>query len=229
MMPGEWRQREILRYLGYKAKDVPDPAVLSLIGEMAGVLAEQMEPGRVFRIFPVEGVKEGQVDLGFSVIHSRDLAKNLEGCSQAAFLAATLGSRTERLVQRYRRMQMSRAVVFEAVCTEAIERYCDGCEEEIRRMLGPGWGLRPRFSPGYGDFPLEYQRELLGVLDAAKRIGLTLTDSLLMAPSKSVTAVIGVYEAADMPGGCGRGEDLPGRGAHGCAGCGKEDCAYRRN
>ena len=101
--------------------------------------------------------------------------------------------------------------------------------EEIRRMLGPGWGLRPRFSPGYGDFPLEYQRELLGVLDAAKRIGLTLTDSLLMAPSKSVTAVIGVYEAADMPGGCGRGEDLTGRGAHGCAGCGKEDCAYRRN
>ena len=54
-----------------------------------------------------------------------------------------------------------------------------------------GYFLRPRFSPGYGDFPLEFQRNIGDLLQMAKNIGITLTDSLLMMPSKSVTAVIG--------------------------------------
>ncbi len=215
----DWELREILRYLGYKTKDVPDQAVLDMIQEMKSLLREHMQPRRVFRIFPIVGIEEGTVDLGFSVIRSKNLAKNLAGCTQAAFLAATLGSGTERLVQKYRKMQMSKAVVLEAVCTEAIEKYCDSCEAEIRSALGEGWKLRPRFSPGYGDFPLEYQRQMIGVLDTAKRIGLTLTDSLLMMPSKSVTAVIG---AAAEEGACAE----PNRG---CRACEKADCAYRKD
>ena len=90
--------------------------------------------------------------------------------------------------------------------------------EEIRREAAErGLFLRPRFSPGYGDFSLEHQREFFRILEVQKKIGVTLTESLLMMPSKSVTAVIGLSE----------------ENTHcmlqGCEACGKRDCSFRRN
>ena len=73
-----------------------------------------------------------------------------------------------------------------------IEKWMDETEDEIRKELAPGESLVSRYSPGYGDFPLAAQRTLLALLDAPRRAGVSLTDSLLMVPSKSVSAVIGV-------------------------------------
>ena len=55
-------------------------------------------------------------------------------------------------------------------------------------------GTKPRFSPGYGDFDISYQKNIFSCLNSEKYIGLTLTDSMLMVPSKSVTAVVGLTE-----------------------------------
>lgn len=212
----ELNRREILRYLGYKSGNEPDERTRDLMEDVIGELMEHVEPKHVYRVFSVNSVTEDTVDLGFTAIRSRQLAGNLKGCRQVVFLAATLGNAPEFLLQKYNRLLVSRAVMFQAAATEAIEKYCDACEDEIRRELGEGSFLRPRFSPGYGDFPLEFQRELLQVLEATKRIGLTLTDSLLMVPSKSVTAVIGVSrEDTD----CHR---------KGCEICEKTNCLYRR-
>lgn len=68
----------------------------------------------------------------------------------------------------------------------------DSIEDDIRAELAPGESLVARYSPGYADFPLSAQRELLALLDAPRKVGVSLTDSLLMVPSKSVSAVIGV-------------------------------------
>lgn len=92
----------------------------------------------MYRIFPIRQVTEDAVDFGFTCIHSRNLAKNLKGCGQAAFLAATLGSGIEHLLWKYNRLQVSRAVVLQAVAVEAIEEYCDACEEEILAALSSG-------------------------------------------------------------------------------------------
>lgn len=85
-----------------------------------------------------------------------------------------------------------------------------------KEYLEKGLYLRPRFSPGYGDFPLSAQKEILDGLEAGKRIGITLTEGYLMMPSKSVTAVIGVSRT---PAACT---------IEGCEACGKKDCAFRR-
>ena len=79
--------------------------------------------------------------------------------------------------------------MFDALATERIEALCDVFCEDIEKEYGK---TRPRFSAGYGDLPLELQREIFSVLDCPKSIGLTLTDSLLMSPSKSVTAIVGI-------------------------------------
>ena len=86
----------------------------------------------------------------------------------------------------------SDAFVLQAIGAAAIESWTDEVEDEIRCELRDGETLASRYSPGYGDYPLEAQRRLFALLDAPKKIGVSLTDNLIMVPSKSVSAVIGV-------------------------------------
>ena len=80
-----------------------------------------------------------------------------------------------------------------------IEAYCDACQKELSTEAAKeGLYLRSRFSPGYGDFSLDYQKELLILLDAPKRIGLTVTDSMMLTPTKSVTAVMGLTAEKEL-------------------------------
>ena len=66
----------------------------------------------------------------------------------------------------------------------------DELEERLRLEVEvEGKKLKPRRSPGYGDLPLELSRRILDELDATKKIGVSITDSNLLVPSKSVTAI----------------------------------------
>ena len=80
----------------------------------------------------------------------------------------------------------------QAIGAAMIERLMDNAEELIRQELAPGEELISRYSPGYGTFPLSAQRELLALLDAPLSVGVSLTDTMLMVPSKSVSAIIGI-------------------------------------
>ena len=82
-------------------------------------------------------------------------------------------------------------------------------------MQAEGKFLKPRFSPGYGDLPLEMQRDIFRVLDCSRKIGLTLNESLLMSPSKSVTAIVGIG-----------GEEYQ-KEKNKCGACPNLDCAFR--
>ncbi|MFR4384234.1 MAG: vitamin B12 dependent-methionine synthase activation domain-containing protein [Phascolarctobacterium sp.] len=93
-----------------------------------------------------------------------------------------------------------------------IESYCD----DIQSKVDTGNLKQSGFSPGYGDWPLEEQKLLFPILDCAKRIGLTLTDGMMMAPSKSVTAIIGLSEDV----ACVWNK---------CMTCGNVNCPYRSN
>ena len=82
----------------------------------------------------------------------------------------------------------------QAIGAERIEALCDSLCEELKSSLKTeGKTSKPRFSPGYGDLPLSFQKDVFRVLEPEKRIGLTLNASLLMSPTKSVTAIIGIY------------------------------------
>lgn len=99
-----------------------------------------------------------------------------------------------------------------------MEDYLDEWQEELRKeMEREGYYFRPRFSPGYGDFSIAHQGEILRLLDSAKKIGLSMTESSMLIPTKSVTAVIGLSR-----------EDIKCH-RKGCEVCGKTDCAFRRD
>ena len=150
-------------------------------------------------------------------ITSRNLAKNMKGCTQVVMLGATLGVEVDMLMKRYSLTEMSRTVVLQACAAAMLEEYLNNWQKSLKEeMTSQGYFLRPRFSPGYGDFSILHQKDILGMLDCAKKIGLTMTDSYMMSPTKSVTAIIGISTEK---------ERCP---ISGCEACGKKDCAYRR-
>ncbi len=129
-----------------------------------------------------------QVDLGFAKVESSALAKNLSGCKDAFVFAVTLGHSVDRMLSRLSRLSPAEFFVCDGICSALAENVCDEAEKVIKGNLD----CKPRFSPGYGDLDISVQRDVLTSLNAEKLLGITLTDSNLMIPQKSITAVVGI-------------------------------------
>ena len=160
-----------------------------------------------------ECLKEAEVDLDSIKIQSFDLANALLGCDKAVVFAATVGLDIDRLIKKYSNITPSKALMLSAIGTERIESLCEVFCSEI---LKDNCKITTRFSPGYGDLSINYQKDIIKMLEASKLIGLCLNDSLIMSPSKSVTAIVGI--------GKGAGEKFK----KDCLNCENKDCLYRR-
>lgn len=218
--------REMFRYMGYGGKE-PDPEVASEAELCLSRLLEETEPKTVWRRFPLELESGDIIRIEGMEIRSSALYRNLADCREVFLMAATLGLSPDRMTARAQAAgRVSRAVMLQAAAAALIEEVCDELNERLRMEAArEGKSLRPRFSPGYGDFRLEHQTELFRILEVQKRIGVTLTEHLLMMPSKSVTAVIGI---SDMPPDTQCGEQGE-RQTSGCAACDRTDCSFRKN
>lgn len=210
-------RKEIFRYLGYKNTE-PDEGMKELTEAVLKETVKAADFKYLYRQYPLELSEEEKVDAVCFRTKSRNLSKNLGGCEEILILAATLGAGCDRLIQKYTRLSMTRAVIAQAAAAALLEAECDElCTRLSEEYEKKGWFFRPRFSPGYGDFSLDCQESLLEALGAGKQIGIRLTDSCLMMPSKSITAVMGMSRE---PYKCQ---------VKGCEACGKTDCEYRRN
>ncbi len=169
---------EIYRYAGMKAD------FYNLVDECIKESADVLSYNVCYCKFPIK-IAEKSIDLFFAKTESADLAKNLQGCNQILVFAATVGVGIDRLILKYSKISPVKALIFQAIGAERTESLCNTFCGEIKG--------RPRFSPGYGDLPLELQKDIFSALDCQK-IGLTLNESFLMSPSKSVTAIIGIDE-----------------------------------
>ena len=191
-------RKEIIRYLGYRGSH-PEPEVLREIEYCTRELEKAAEPRFIYERFELTrkaGDGDGEIlCMAGLEIRSRDLAKNLSGCKAVYMMAATIGPGPDMLVRRASVGRMSRVVIYQAAGAAMIENWCDLINGRIRReAYKEGLYTRPRFSPGYGDLPLEMQRDIARILNMPKEIGVSLTENLLMTPSKSVTALIGASE-----------------------------------
>lgn len=191
-------------------------AVSDLLDECIAEIGDRLTFKVCFDEFKISRTSSG-TDLGFMHTKSKSLAKNLDGCGKIIVFAATVGLEPDRLIARYGKVSPVKSVAFQAIGAERIESLCDLFEDEIREYARKSGGfLRPRFSAGYGDFEIEAQKEIFKALDCERKIGITLNDSMLMSPSKSVTAIIGI---SDVPSEKCKAS---------CSVCGKTDCEYRK-
>ena len=112
----------------------------------------------------------------------------MSGCKEAYVFSVTTGIGVDRLLSRLNLLSQSRHFITDALSSAAVESFCD----YVNEMLAKDKKTKPRFSPGYGDLPLEIQPDILKVLSADKTLGITLNESLFMTPVKSITAIMGV-------------------------------------
>lgn len=208
----EWNRKEIIRYARAKSDD---PRITALID---ACIAEA-KPLLDYRLsYTIDDIVREDDTLSFCGINTAStvIKKAVDGCEKIILFAATIGARFDRLITRYGRLEPSKALIFQAIGAERIESLCDAfCDTIITELNASGKSLRQRVSPGYGDIPLEMQRQIFQILDCERRIGLTLNESLLMSPSKSVTAIVGV------------GSDRH-TSTNPCDGCNRPDCIYKK-
>lgn len=184
--------KEVLRYAG-GGQLAPDPVWAERVEEAIEKAGELIMPRFCYRFFSIERKASGIQVLGTTLLLTgKALKKHLEDAESLVLIAATAGYELERLILKTSKTDLTRSLLLDACGTAAVEEICDQAEEEIRASLPVGSVLTSRFSPGYGDLPLCVQPDFLNVLDAQRRIGLQVTESLILTPRKSVTAVMGV-------------------------------------
>ena len=182
------REEEILRYAGCRSAD---NELLTLLQSCINELSDKLTYTVCYTQLPVT-IDEDQCHFGVFSVRSKHLAANLKDCQWVILFAATIGVQIDRLITKYGRLSATKALLLQAIGTERIESLCDVFCNDIANEMNVD--VRPRFSPGYGDLPLTLQRDIFAILDCPKRIGLSLNNSLLMSPSKSVTAFIGISQ-----------------------------------
>lgn len=203
------RRREVIHYLGGAGKKIP-PELDALIDEVIEEAKALVRPATVFREVPV---LKTPPSAGGVPLLGRDINAHLCGCETAFLLAATVGLSVSRRLEFLMKTDMQRAVILDAAATAAVESLCDWALREMEKTRPH---LTTRFSCGYGDFPVSVQTSFVSALDTHRRIGLSVTKSMMLVPQKSVTAVIGV-----LPGP--RAKENTKR----CASCAlRESCAF---
>ncbi len=175
-------KNEILRYMkgGREASALVDEALSLSWDRLSYRVCYRVDPCRV---------SYKAVETPYVTWESVSLSKALTDCDSVVTFAATLGIELDRLIARFGYTSPVRALSLSAVGSERIEALADAFCRDMAREYGR---LSMRFSPGYGDFPLEAQTTVFSLLSPQKTIGLSLTDLGTMTPEKSVTALIGV-------------------------------------
>ncbi|MBD5093871.1 MAG: methionine synthase [Subdoligranulum sp.] len=207
-LPGQPDIPQALRYLG--VPDAGDAALHALLQRAEQTLRGAARPRAV-------SLRAGREGLA-GCLQGGDIARHLEGCDTCVLLACTLGAGVDAAQRAANAADMAYAVVLDALASVLAEQIADAAENTLREQAqAEGLFLTGRFSPGYGDYPIELQNELLRLVDAPRKIGLCATPTHLLTPRKSITAVLGLA-----------GHPVTGKRA-GCAHCAlRERCAYRK-
>ena len=199
--------QEAIRYLGSARVPVND-TMTALMEECEKLVLEAAVPKFRYEVrdLPWPDIMAGE-----------DVGRHLDGCEKAVLMCATLGAGVDKLLRVMQVQDMAKAVVIDALASVAIEQVCEKFDDLIHEEY-PDWYQTFRISPGYGDYPIEMQRNVLQLLDAPRKIGLTVNDSMLLVPTKSETAVMGLSR-----------EPIK-KGPRGCATCNlKETCQFRKS
>ena len=209
-------RKEALRYLGYK-KNAPDERVEELMDECEELVLKTAVPRFIYKKFDFTVNEDGVAFKNTSmVLPGESIKKHLYKCDSAICMAVTISEGIDRQLRVLQLTDMAKALVFDSLASVAVEQACDKVEELLREEY-PDYYQTFRFGLGYGDLPISLQGQFLHVLNAPKQIGLNVSSTDMLTPTKSVTAVIGLSK-----------NPIPQR-ARGCQTCSmNKKCQFRQ-
>jgi hypothetical protein len=198
---GSVSRSEVLRYLGYQGQPLSpelDRRIDDTVARCIRIARSRMcMASYAVREIGAQGVALEGCTLRLT---GHDIVEHLADASEVMLFATTLGAGIDRELRRLSLTDALEQVIFDAAATALVERATDAAEARARAYAAEANAYTSwRFSPGYGDLPLGAQGDFLAALDATRQLGITLTPSDLMVPTKSVTALVGIHPTA-QPG-----------------------------
>ena len=190
---------KVHRYFGYDDSNYPSDRTAAMMEKENRWLVDNACPRGTYGIFPCELVSDGKVKVGSEYFESVVLRMHMTGSLAAAVMAVTMGENVDtQISELMEKGNMARGYILNGLASAAADCAADSVETQIRNELAkptdiiePGWKTTLRFSPGYAEFILENQRGIFNLIQP-ERIGISLNQSYLMKPLKSITAVIGI-------------------------------------
>lgn len=214
----EINKEEVLRYLGYKGQ-VVDDNIMNIIDECREEIKTVITPREIHQYNDIKIIDEGVEVLDTNLIlYGNDIKNHLKDSKKCVLMAVTLGNDIEKRTRLYEKTNLTKALILDACATTAVEEICDIVENCVKEKVEiQGKDITFRYSPGYGDLPLEVQNNFLRALDAQRKIGLTVSENNLLFPRKSVTAIIGIID---------KGTEKNKKSCKECSNY--ENCSFRR-
>lgn len=192
----EVNRNEVLRYLGYKKGDIGE-SISQLIDECIEEIKKYSNYKYTYKLFTIKKLEE-EIELLNSnlILRGLDISHHLKDSTVCAVLGVTLGSLIDTKIKLYEKTNLTKALILDACASTAIEWVCDEASNKIKEEALNDYdlGITYRYSPGYGDFAIDIQPEIINALEAQKKIGLTVTETNILIPRKSVTAIIGFQD-----------------------------------
>lgn len=213
---GQLDKNEALRYMGHRGEDI-DEQLDKLITKCEKEVLSCVKPRFVYKVCDISREEKGILVKDTNLfLTGNSIKKHLDGCDKAVLMAVTISADADRLIRIAQIRDMAEAVAIDSLCSVAVEQACDRAELIIKEE-NPGYYQTFRFGLGYGDLPISLQGQFLHVLNAPKQIGLNVSSTDMLTPTKSVTAVIGLSK-----------NTIPQR-ARGCQTCSmNKKCQFRQ-
>lgn len=187
--------KEARHFLGIK-DGVTDAELDNKILDTLKEISEKFPARQYYRLFDLKKHSVGFELSGTGLILEGDTAeKMLCDCQKIAVFAVTLGSTFDSYLRRLQAMDLSKAFIADACAGALAEKACDELQDKIKKAVKPRF-ITDRFSPGYGDLPLEIQKNVSDILNLSRILGIHVDETYTMNPLKSVTAFIGISDTA---------------------------------
>ena len=191
-------EREVLRYLQYKNQNIDDN-LSNKIKKCIERTKEIINPKFIIRKYGIKksntaNVKKEVYLEGVNLtLQSDDIYNLLLECDECILMSVTLGLEIEIEIRKLTYTDLTKGIITDACATTAVEEVCDIVQDHIaKKLLKEYKYITDRYSPGYGDLPIEKNVDINNILNSQKEIGLTVTNNGIMIPRKSVVALIGV-------------------------------------
>jgi len=198
-------RKQAFRYMGLHGE--PDAQMLRTAEICEKKLLSKIQPRYCWKAFEKKNLEK--------ILIGNAVRKHLENCNSVILFCATLSQSADVCIRQAQTTDILSGMMTDAMASALTEQFCDEVEKEILTQF-PDKFSTWRFSPGYGDMPLEIQPDFLKIISAEKRLGICVSEGGLLIPTKSVTAIIGLSD-----------EPLP-KSAKGCAICSlSKTCPYR--
>lgn len=209
---------ETRRYAGMRNTADFDDEMLESFCEDARLL---LDVKGIWKIYDYDCEKNLVMSEPTFEVKGESIIKHLQGCEKVICMAVTVGEKIEQEVTKeFKNGGYVCSMIMDAAATAAVEQAANEMEKVIAQEIAKdGYKKIWRYSPGYGDWSLNEQKDFFKISDA-KEIGMRLSPMLMLMPRKSITAIIGLKKVT--------GDENISDKKNSCEDCDKTDCQARK-